>query len=751
MSWVLKQAFPVNKFTVFKVHGKDLYLANEDFVIRQWSLATHKITGLFSGHEGPITGIECLEDLDALATTSTDGRLLLWSNNRVAAKFLNRQRKTDTFGAPLYCLCYYPYKETLYVGGNAEILLFKVRYDIVQRSLDKNASEDISEIKPFQRIKLHSDIIHKILIANDKLITIAHDHTIGITRLDSPTVNKLIRLKLNQSISSVIYDSIQQVLLVGALDGKLYIISRDGLILQGFDIFPGSSIMSLTQDYQANMIWAISAQGSIKLLDRNNPLVDLTDFFDTLKERPIIGINTYIYFAVHFDPNTAIMYLFLNEHYVLGFQYEPMASRVTLTMPYAFHALCSVNFVPLAHPLIQITNTKKGLITVTESVKEGKYIIGGGQRTFSIYLQESKFKFQKIKDFPAKSKITSIRTHPDFFTFGDTDGNIYAIQTTTMRVAHSAAPVNGSITSLQFVGSFILATTLNGSWHMLTLTEFPDPMEEKRTRLMAHNGSINDSVFSAQSGYLLTAGSDGLVKSWCVGTDLKRLANLPSVFLTGTANVMRETAVADMREYGEVTNIRLHHDGERIITAHSDRQIRVWSGEVENLDLLVTIPCGWCSITAMELDRNSVIVALDDKTLRAFDVDDGRITRTFIGHKDTICAISVGEGLDYIVSSSWDGAVKLWSREEEKPPKPPKSINVRPVNSARRERDARSALSPLRPAPVVSVSPAVSLYERRKQEIERRRRREKAEIEASRKTPLYKDIKALSKLIQELL
>lgn len=751
MSWVLKQAFPVNKFTVFKVHGKDLYLANEDNVIRQWSLITHKISGMYTGHEGPVTGIECLEDLDALATTSTDGRLYLWSNNKIAAKFLNRQRKSDTFGSPLYCLCYYPYKETLYVGGNSEILLFRVRYDMLQRSLDKNAAEDISEIKPFQRIKLHSDIIHKILIANDKLITVAHDHTIGITRLDSPTVNKLIRLKLNQSISSIVYDTIQQVLLVGALDGKLYIISRDGLILQGFDIFPGSSIISLTQDYQANMIWALSAQGTIKLLDRNNPLVDLTDFFDTLKERPIIGITNYFYFGVHFDTQTAIMYLFLNEHYVLGFAYEPMASRVTLTMPYAMQALCLVNFVPLPRPLIQITNTKKGSVTVTEAVKEGKYIIGGGQRTFSIYLQESKFKFQKIKDFPTKSKITAIRTHPDFFAFGDTNGNVYTIQTSTMRTAHSAAPVNGSITSLQFVGSFILATTLNGSWHMLTLTEFPDPSEEKRTRLMAHNGSINDSVFAKKTGYLLTAGSDGLVKSWCVGTDLKRLASLPSVFLTGTSNVMRESAVSDMREFGEVTNIRLHDDGERIITAHGDRQIRVWTGEIELLECLVTIPCGWCAITAMELDGNNVIVGLDDKTLRAFDVEDGRITRTFIGHKDTICAISVGEGLDYIASSSWDGAVKLWSRTEEKPPPPPAQISVRPISSARREREAKSALSPIRPRPVVSVSPAVSLYERRKQEIERRRRRERAEIEASRKTPLYKDIKALSKLIQELL
>ena len=164
MSWVLKYAFPVNQFSVYKVNGRDLYLASDDFTIRQWSIPQQKITCFFSGHTGRITSIEYCNDLDALLSTSTDGKLIVWRNGRMVSFFLNKQRKGDTFGSPLYSVCYSQQKGIVFVGGHSEILFFKLSYEFVQKASERNISTQVVEsvqIKPFQRIKLHSQIITK--------------------------------------------------------------------------------------------------------------------------------------------------------------------------------------------------------------------------------------------------------------------------------------------------------------------------------------------------------------------------------------------------------------------------------------------------------------------------------------------------------------------------------------------------------------------------------------------------------------
>ena len=750
MSWVLKYAFPVNQFSVYHIHGKDMYLANDDNTIRQWSIQQQKTVGYFVGHGGTITSIEYCDDLDVLLSTSTDGTLLIWYNGKIIAKYLNRQRKNDTFGSPLYSVCYSARKETAFVGSNAEILAFNVRYDYIQKFIDKNASghfEEISQLVPYQKIKLHSQIINKLLIAGDKLVSVSYDHTIGITRLDALTVNKLIKLKLGQGIASIAFDKNQQILLVGSIDGKLYAVSKDGLILEGNDVFLNSALVAVAPDAKAKLVWAISSKGQIKLLDQHNYTNDLTDYFDTLKERPIIGLSSYVYFGVHFEESTKTMNLFLNEHYVLGFNFDPNAARVTIRMPHPLHDIALLNFTPLI--------STKGLHTstahkaVVETLKEGTYLIGGGQKTFCILTQETKYHFMNIKEIQTHSKITVVAHSQDFLGFGDDKGYVYYLKTASMQYTKSAAPVSGSITSLQFIGEFILVTTIVGSWHMIALTEFPEPGEEKRSRMMAHNGSINDSVYSKETGILVTAGSDGLLKTWCVGTDLKKLANTPSVFLTGTGNVLAETGVADMRKFGEVTAIVMSADEKRIVTAHGDRQIRVWTSDIADIKLLVTIPCAGCAITALALDNRLILAGLDDKTIRAFNLEDGKIKRTFIGHKDTICSISAYKGIDYYASSSWDGALKLWSKDEERIEREP-TTRVKKISTPKKEKPV--IMTPIKPqSSLLPAVPNVSLYEKRKQEMERRRRREKAEIEATHRTQLFKDIKALTKMIEESL
>jgi hypothetical protein len=72
-----------------------------------------------------------------------------------------------------------------------------------------------------------------------------------------------------------------------------------------------------------------------------------------------------------------------------------------------------------------------------------------------------------------------------------------------------------------------------------------------------------------------------------------------------------------------------------------------------------------------------------------------------------------------------------------------------------RRRDVKVTRKEKAPRPDTrSAMPAyqqVSLYEKKKQEIERKMRREKLEYEAKMRTPVARELKALQKMIWELL
>ena len=57
---------------------------------------------------------------------------------------------------------------------------------------------------------------------------------------------------------------------------------------------------------------------------------------------------------------------------------------------------------------------------------------------------------------------------------------------------------------------------MSGSWHLYTTEWFPDPPDEVSARELAHNGAINSSAFNPETGIMVTAGSDGMVKTWVI-------------------------------------------------------------------------------------------------------------------------------------------------------------------------------------------------------------------------------------------
>jgi hypothetical protein len=305
----------------------------------------------------------------------------------------------------------------------------------------------------------------------------------------------------------------------------------------------------------------------------------------------------------------------------------------------------------------------------------------------------------------------------------------------------------------------IIATTALGSWYLFSLELLPDPPEEANSREMAHVGAINGSVFNPETLFLITAGADGLLRSW-------QLSEIPTAnspppkagaFITGSHSTMSEMGVVDMREWGEITFICWAQKADRWVTAHSDGHLRVWTTDVFNCECVLSVSCSICRVTALTVDDPDVIlVALDDRTIRCFALTSGRQLRTLAGHQGAVCAVAAGRDLDFYVSASWDRTMKVWGKvhltdrasSQVSRPSVISSKRLRDPGPPRRERVQATRPSEQRPPQLYRP---VSQYEKKKHEIERRRRREKGEHDAKMRSPAAKEIKAIQKLIWEML
>jgi WD40 repeat protein len=347
----------------------------------------------------------------------------------------------------------------------------------------------------------------------------------------------------------------------------------------------------------------------------------------------------------------------------------------------------------------------------------------------------NRYQYSQIASIPTDSHITAVCYSPSFIAYGDDAGNVYVTRASNLQTFRAAASIKGTVSSIHLTETCVFVTSLGGNWHLLTLEVLPEPLEEIAFRDFAHNGAINDSAFRLSTGRLVTAGSDGLLKVWTVGA----------------GGPVTESGVVDMRSWGEVTFVSWAMVTDRWVTAHSDGQVRVWPANAVNCGCIQTISCGICRVTALTIDENGIVLAaLNDKTIRCFAMETGEMLRTLAGHQGAICSLAAREGIDCYVSGSWDRTMKVWPRLDlgaaARRATSSASVRRRDVKVTRKEKvprpETRSAMPVYQP---------VSLYEKKKQEIERKRRRERLEYEAKMRTPVARDLRTLQKMIWELL
>ena len=104
-------------------------------------------------------------------------------------------------------------------------------------------------------------------------------------------------------------------------------------------------------------------------------------------------------------------------------------------------------------------------------------------------------------------------------------------------------------------------------------------------------------------------------------------------------------------------------DSRRIISASDDRTLKVW--DLDSGRLLDTFEGHTGRVTACAVtgDGRRIVSASDDRTLRVWDVDRGRLLGTLDGHTDAVAGCAVTPDGRRVVSASADQTLRVWDPE----------------------------------------------------------------------------------------
>jgi WD40 repeat protein len=158
------------------------------------------------------------------------------------------------------------------------------------------------------------------------------------------------------------------------------------------------------------------------------------------------------------------------------------------------------------------------------------------------------------------------------------------------------------------------------------------------SQTVAHGGAVTGVAFHPQNNQLVTAGGDGLIKTWAMppvpGRALPHPAEVVASALTG--------------------------DGKRLITGGSDRIVRSWN--LANNSVERQYQGHTAAITTVAITANGQVLASGsaDQTIRLWDQNNGKEKGQVGAHAGLVTALAINQGGTQMLSAAADGTVKLW-------------------------------------------------------------------------------------------
>jgi len=160
-------------------------------------------------------------------------------------------------------------------------------------------------------------------------------------------------------------------------------------------------------------------------------------------------------------------------------------------------------------------------------------------------------------------------------------------------------------------------------------------------RLIGHSQQVMAFTFSPDSKLVATGGGDGRIIIWDVetGKEIKRIAAHRNL----------------------IFDLKFNSLGTEIISSSWDASIRTWNVSTGKETGYLDKGNASSYEVAFHPDNLYLVSADLSKNLEFIEVDSKEIFRSHIGHVKTVSGFDFTKNAKHLISSSWDGSVKIWN------------------------------------------------------------------------------------------
>jgi WD40 repeat protein len=202
---------------------------------------------------------------------------------------------------------------------------------------------------------------------------------------------------------------------------------------------------------------------------------------------------------------------------------------------------------------------------------------------------------------------------------------------------------------------------------------------------IAHQGDVNDIIFSADGSTMFTSGHDTFVKQWsfaellAAAGETEAIAGDEAPDEAGMAEEVEIQGIVNVRENplaqdqpmapiqvfsghsDKVWDIDVSLDGNYIASASSDNTVIIWELDGEPYQTL-RAHSNWVRSVSFAPDGKTLVTGSDDDTVRLWNLQ-GILLKTFSGHDASVRTVQFSPDGNTIASGSDDATVRLRSIE----------------------------------------------------------------------------------------
>ena len=168
-----------------------------------------------------------------------------------------------------------------------------------------------------------------------------------------------------------------------------------------------------------------------------------------------------------------------------------------------------------------------------------------------------------------------------------------------------------------------------------------DSFPQLLATLQGHTGTVQSAVFSPDGQRILTASSDKTARLWNAAN------GQPLATLLGHTAPVRSAVFSP--------------DDQRILTASEDKTARLWNAA--NGQLLATLQghTGTVQSAVFSPDGQRILTASDDKTARLWNATNGELLATLQGHTGIVRTAVFSPDGQRVLTASSDSTVRVWN------------------------------------------------------------------------------------------